>query len=118
MKPEYTRCAFLDVVDPIRVLLDEFFPSTLQTTLRLLRLAPPAYGMLFKSTVLPVFQMSGNVTTDTSKGAHAAHRPSRDLMHYYQRIACSLAVELLQKLVKGIVVALYACVGFGEQVLE
>jgi len=33
MKPEYARCVLLDVVDPIRNLLEEFFPSTLQTKL-------------------------------------------------------------------------------------
>jgi len=39
-------------------------------------------------------------------------------MHDYQRIACSPVAELLQKPVEDIDVALHACVGFGEQVLE
>ena len=39
-------------------------------------------------------------------------------MYDHQRIARSPVTELLQQLVKDIIVALHECVGFGEQVLE
>ena len=52
MKPEYPRGVLFNVVDPIRDLLDEFFPSTLQTKLLLVEASTPSirhavqvYGM-------------------------------------------------------------------------
>ena len=42
MKPEYATCVVLDVVDPINDLLEEFFPSALQTTLGLLEASTPS----------------------------------------------------------------------------
>ena len=39
-------------------------------------------------------------------------------MHEHQRVARSLITELLQEFVENVVVALYACIGFGNKILE
>ena len=39
-------------------------------------------------------------------------------MHDHQRVPRGLVTELLQKFIEDVVVALYACIGFGNEVLE
>ena len=83
-----------------------------------MRLAPPTYGILFKSTSSPVFQISGNFDNGSSKGLTQIidHRQEilPNAMHNHQGIAYSPVATLPPKLVEDIVVVMHERLGFGR----